>query len=96
MEVTEVIVYSIKEAHKDQTGQILKELHEIVDKMEGMISQSTFSACDDPEKFMDFIRWKSSEDVENAKNIFESEPAYAKIMSYFDEMEYFKQFYDYK
>lgn len=95
MEVTEVIVYSIRKEHKERTEEILKELHQIVNAMEGLLSLETFKACNEPDTLMDFIRWDSMESVNAAKELFRSLPAYGKIAGYFEEMEYFKQFHKY-
>ncbi len=95
MEVTEVIIYTIKKEHRKNTEQILTALRTVVKEIKGFKDIKSFNGCNDETKLMDLVIWESLEDANNSKDIFRANQEYARISSYFDEMEYFNQFYSY-
>lgn len=95
MEVTEVIIYTIKKEHRANTSQILTDLRKVVKDIKGFKTIKSFNACNDESKLMDLVSWKSLEDAKNAKEAFEANPEYGRIASYFEDMEYFNQFYSF-
>lgn len=95
MEVTEVIIYKIKEQHRADTKKILTDLRAIVKEIDGFKSIQSFNGCNDASQLMDLVCWKSLEAANNSKDAFRANSEYNSISSYFDEMSYFNQFYSY-
>lgn len=95
MEVTEVIIYKIKEQHRAETKAILTDLRAIVKTIDGFKSIQSFNGCSDESQLMDLVCWNSLEAANNSKDTFKANPKYNRIASYFDEMSYFNQFYSY-
>ncbi|MEL6562622.1 MAG: hypothetical protein AAFQ94_30920 [Bacteroidota bacterium] len=95
MEVTELMIYKIKEKHRGNTKDILTDLRTVVNKIEGLKSIKSYSGCNDKDQLMDLVIWESIEAANNSKEQFHSDPDYERIAGYFDEMDYFNQFYAY-
>ena len=95
MEVTELMIYKIKEKHRDNSKEILMDLRTVVNKIKGLKSIKSYNGCNDENQLMDLVVWESIEAANNSKEQFHSDPDYEKIAGYFEEMEYFNQFYSY-
>lgn len=95
MEVKEVIIYTIKEAHRNKSKEILTELRERVRHLSGFKDIVSYHSVEHPEKMMDHVTWASIEDARGAVETFKNDPDYGRIASNFDETIHFDHYYFY-
>lgn len=93
MEVKEVIIYTIKEAHRGDTKAILTELREKVKHLKGFKNIVSYHSCEHPEKMMDHVTWESIEHARAAVDTFKNDPGYGEIAAKFDETIHFDHYY---
>lgn len=93
MEVKEVIIYTIKEAYRDQTKELLTELRQKVKQLKGFKNIVSYHSCEHPEKLMDHVTWESIEDAKNAIGTFKNDPGYGEIAAKFNETIHFDHYY---
>ena len=92
MEVTEVVIYTLKEEYREQTKQVLTELRNLVQEMDGLKSIKSFHSCNEAHKLMDHVTWASEEDAKKAVDAFKTLPQYGEIVSKFEETIHFDQY----
>ncbi|MEL7148070.1 MAG: hypothetical protein AAFO69_16970 [Bacteroidota bacterium] len=93
MEVKEVIIYTIKEAHRANTKALLTELRQMVKELKGFKDIASYQSFEHPERLMDHVTWESIEDARAAIDTFKNHPAYGAIVSKFDETIHFDHYY---